>query len=79
VGRVWFFDIQGWITLFIGGLLELITFFSSYSYVHVPFSGNDALNQGLLKKPNRLQRSLFQRLKPDKLASIRAIDDCYNC
>ena len=36
-------------------------------------------NGGLLKKPDRFQRSLFQRLKPDKLASIRAIDDCYNC
>jgi hypothetical protein len=34
---------------------------------------------GLLKKPDQLQRNLFQRLKPDKLASIRAIDDCYNC
>jgi hypothetical protein len=36
----------------------------------------DMSTSGLLKKPDRLQRSLFQRLKPDKLASIRAIDDC---
>jgi hypothetical protein len=34
VGRVWLFDIQGWITLFLGGLLALITLFSSYSHVH---------------------------------------------
>ena len=34
---------------------------------------------GLLKKPDRLQRSLFQRSKHDKLAPKRAIDDCYNC
>ena len=34
------------------------------------------LNEGLLKKPDRLQRSLFQRSKPDKLALFRAIDDC---
>jgi hypothetical protein len=29
LGRVLVFDIQGWITLFIGGLLALITLFSS--------------------------------------------------
>jgi ppGpp synthetase/RelA/SpoT-type nucleotidyltranferase len=34
---------------------------------------------GLLKKPDRLQRKLFQRSKPVKLAAYRAIDDCYNC
>ena len=34
---------------------------------------------GLLKKPDRLQRSLFQRWRADKLTSIRAIHDCYNC
>jgi uncharacterized protein with HEPN domain len=39
----------------------------------------EALNQGLLKKPDRLQRNLFQRSKPVKLAAYRAIDDCYNC
>lgn len=31
VGRVLLFDIQGWITLLLGGLLALITLFSSYS------------------------------------------------
>ncbi len=36
-------------------------------------------NLGLLKKPDRLQRNLFQRSKPVKLAAYRAIDDCYNC
>ena len=36
----------------------------------------DRAKQGLLKKPDRLQRSLFQRSKPDKLALFRAIDDC---
>jgi hypothetical protein len=45
VGRVWLFDIQGWITLLLGGLLALISLFSSYSYVHIPFLGAVALNQ----------------------------------
>jgi hypothetical protein len=45
VGRVWFFDIQGWITLILGGLLALITLFTSYSHVHLPFLGAIALNQ----------------------------------
>ena len=45
VGRVWFFDIQGWITLILGGLLALITLFTSYSHVHLPFLGSIALNQ----------------------------------
>jgi hypothetical protein len=45
VGRVWFFDIQGWITLILGGLLALITLFTSYSHVHLPFLGSVALNQ----------------------------------
>jgi hypothetical protein len=34
---------------------------------------------GLLKKPDPLRGSWFQRLKPDKLALILAIDDCHNC
>ena len=42
VGRVWLFDIQGWITLILGGL---ITLFASYSHVHLPFLGAIALNQ----------------------------------
>ena len=45
MGRVWFFDIQGWITLILGGLLALITLFTSYSHVHLPFLGSIALNQ----------------------------------
>ena len=45
VGRVFLFDIQGWITLLLGGLLALITLFSSYSHVHIPFIGAVALNQ----------------------------------
>ena len=45
MGRVWLFDIQGWITLFLGGLLALITLFSSYSHVHIPFLGAVALDQ----------------------------------
>ncbi len=45
MGRVWLFDIQGWITLFLGGLLALITLFTSYSHVHLPFLGAIALNQ----------------------------------
>ena len=45
VGRVFLFDIQGWITLVLGGLLALITLFSSYSHVHIPFIGVVALNQ----------------------------------
>jgi hypothetical protein len=45
VGRVFLFDIQGWITLILGGLLALITLFSSYSHVRIPFIGAVALNQ----------------------------------
>jgi hypothetical protein len=45
LGRFWLFDIQGWITLLLGGLLALITLFSSYSYVHIPFLGAVALDQ----------------------------------
>ena len=45
VGRVWLFDIQGWITLLLGGLLALITLFTSYSHVRIPFLGNVALDQ----------------------------------
>jgi hypothetical protein len=45
VGRVWLFDIQGWITLLLGSLLALITLFSSYSHVHIPFLGAVALDQ----------------------------------
>ena len=45
MGRVWLFDIQGWITLILGGLLALITLFTSYSHVHLPFLGAIAVNQ----------------------------------
>jgi hypothetical protein len=45
VGRVFLFDIQGWITLLLDGLLALITLFSSYSHVHIPFLGAVALDQ----------------------------------
>jgi hypothetical protein len=45
VGSVLLFDIQGWFTLILGGLLALITLFSSYSHVHIPFIGAVALNQ----------------------------------
>ena len=45
MGRVFLFDIQGWITLILGGLLALITLFSSYSHVHIPFIGAVVLNQ----------------------------------
>jgi hypothetical protein len=38
-------DIQGWITLILGGLLALITLFSSYSYVQIPFAGTVRLDQ----------------------------------
>lgn len=45
VGRVLVFDIQGWLALLLGGLLALITLFSSYSHVHIPFLGAVALDQ----------------------------------
>ena len=45
MGRVWLFDIQGWITLIIGGLLALITLFSSYSHASIPFIGTVEFNQ----------------------------------
>ncbi len=39
------FDIQGWITLILGGLLALITLFTLYSHVYIPFLGTVALDQ----------------------------------
>ena len=44
---VWFmvFDIQGWITLVIGGLLALINLFSFYSHASIPFIGTVEFNQ----------------------------------
>ena len=45
VGRVLVFDIQGWLALLLGDLLALITLFSSYSHVHIPFLGAVALDQ----------------------------------
>jgi hypothetical protein len=44
LGRVWIYDVQGWITLVLGGLLALITLFSSYSHVHIPFYGTAQVN-----------------------------------
>jgi hypothetical protein len=46
VGRVWFLDIQGWIALVLGGLLALITLFTSYSHVRLPFLGAVELTPG---------------------------------
>jgi uncharacterized membrane protein len=46
VGRILFFDIQGWITLIQGCLLALITLFTSYSHVHLPFLGTVELTPG---------------------------------
>jgi hypothetical protein len=43
--RILYFDIQGWITLLLGGLLALITLSSSYSHVQIPFVGAVALDQ----------------------------------
>ena len=45
MGRVLVFDIQGWTTLVIGGLLVLITLFSSYSHAFLPFIGTVGFNQ----------------------------------
>jgi hypothetical protein len=45
VGRVLVFDIQGWITLLLGSMLALITLFTSYSHVHLPFLGAVAVDQ----------------------------------
>ena len=45
MGRVWLFDLQGWLTVFVGLLLALITLFSSYSHVDIPGLGNVSLNQ----------------------------------
>ncbi len=44
MGRFFVFDIQGWITLLLGGLLALITY-TSYSHVHIPFLGAVAVDQ----------------------------------
>jgi hypothetical protein len=45
VGWVLLCDIHGWITLVLGGLLALITLFTSCSHVHLPFLGAVALDQ----------------------------------
>ena len=45
VGSAWFFDIQSWINLILGGLLALITLFTSYSHVHLAFLGPVAVDQ----------------------------------
>ncbi len=36
---------EGRVTLVLGGLLALITLFTSYSHVHIPFLGAIALDQ----------------------------------
>ena len=45
MGWVLLFDIQGWITLVLGGLLALMTLFTSYSHGYLPFLGAVSLNQ----------------------------------
>ena len=45
MGRVWVFDLQGWLTVAVGVLLALITLFSSYNHVDIPGIGNIGLNQ----------------------------------
>ena len=45
MGRVWVFDLQGWLTVAVGVLLALITLFSSYNHVDIPGIGNVGLNQ----------------------------------
>jgi hypothetical protein len=45
VSWVLLFDIQDWITLDLGGLLALITLFTSCSHDHLPFLGAVALDQ----------------------------------
>jgi hypothetical protein len=42
-------------------------------------AAEESRKEGLLKKTDPLRRSLFQQPRVDKLASIRAINDCYNC
>ena len=72
MGRVWLFDIQGWITLVIGGLLALITLFSSYSHVSIPFIGTVELNQqiGVLQlKIEDEQRSIAHEQRMGQLKS----------
>lgn len=44
-----------------------------------PFDSNFEDVLGIPEKPDRLQRSLFQRLRAHKLRVIRAIHDCCNC
>jgi hypothetical protein len=45
MGRVWVFDLQGWLAVAVGVLLALITLFSSYNHVDIPGIGNVGLNQ----------------------------------
>ena len=51
MGRVLLYDIQGWITLLLGGLLALITLFTSYSHVHPPSSApSPSISKGCFDK-----------------------------
>lgn len=45
MGRVWVFDLRGWLTVAVGVLLALITLFSSYNHIDIPGLGNVGLNQ----------------------------------
>ena len=45
MGRVLLFDLQGWITLFAGVLIALITLLTSYNHVDIPGVGSVQLNQ----------------------------------
>jgi len=45
MGRVWVFDVQGWLTVAVGVLLALFTLFSSYNHVDIPGIGSVGLNQ----------------------------------
>jgi hypothetical protein len=45
MGRLWVFDLQGWLAVAVGFLLALITLFSSYNHVDIPGIGNIGLNQ----------------------------------
>ena len=63
MGRVWVFDLQGWLTVAVGVLLALITLFSSYNHVDIPGIGNVGLNQqvGVLLLAARIAHE--QRMK----------------
>ena len=75
-------DSSGWIEVFTnGGQAEhFLALMADEAALVVPaICIFEVFKWGLLKKPDRLRRSLFQASRSNKLATNRAINGCYNC